>query len=329
MLGVSRVQGAATNSWAIVAIDGAPLRRKAQRDYQKTLRDLDSAKALLAAFHERDQPLFSRWINQNFGALLTDIRELQAKLLQAQQLIFEVDQEYFSGGHTSVASAYCEVMRRRTQPEPGTSGDPGDEEEDDEEDFQREFKEAFGKDPEDFWAHLGEGANERTHPHRPEQRNGPSSSNRRLKELYRTLARRLHPDKAANLAPAEMEWWYQTQAAYESGNLEQMEMILTLVEIHDNGTRETSISALAKLTSDFKKRLRALKRQISELRRETAWNFANRVDHSDLRHQFLGSLTLEREEIASHLAECNFQIAKWERAAARFLRPRRRTHSEF
>jgi hypothetical protein len=313
----------------MIAIDGAPLRKKAQRQYQKALRDLDTVKAQLNEFQERDQPAFSKWVNQNFGALLTQIRELNAKLFETQQLVTEVEQEYFFGGHRSMASAYREVMRRRAEPEPEAVGDPPDQ---DEEEFHREFEEAFGKGIEDFWARLGQSAHEQGQTHRREKARTASSSNRRLKDLYRTLARRLHPDKAAGLTESEKEWWHQTQDAYQTGNVEQMEMILTLVEIQDNGTRETSISALAKLTAGFKKRLRALKRQLSGLQRDAAWNFSQRADHPILFRQIHSSLQSDRQRIASSLGEYQIQIAKWERAPLPSLckpRARRRAQADY
>jgi hypothetical protein len=326
---IAQVHSAATNSWAIIAIDGTPLRKKAQRAYQKALRDLDAAKAQLNEFHERDQPAYSRWISRNFGALLTEIRELESKLFEAQQLVVEVEQEYFFGGRRSIASAYREVMRRRAQPEPQEPADnpAGDEEEEDE--FRREF-EAFEKTIDDFWARIAGDAHEHTQNHRQEKAKAASPSSRRLKELYRTLARRLHPDKAADLTPSEKEWWHQTQEAYETGNLEQMEMIFTLVDIQDNGTRETSISALAKLTAGFKTRLRALKRQLTKLRRDAAWNFSQRNDHSILSQNIQASLNADRQRIASLLSQYRTQIAQWERAPippSKPARPRRRTPS--
>jgi hypothetical protein len=108
-----------------------------------------------------------------------------------------------------------------------------------------------------------------------------------------------------------------------------MEMILTLVEIQDNGTRETSISALAKLTADFKKSLRALKRQLSELRRDAAWNFSQRTDHKILFREIRASLQGDLQRTASLLAEYQLQIAKWERTPVPPPKPPRpRRHAQ-
>ena len=56
-------------------------------------------------------------------------------------------------------------------------------------------------------------------------------TNARVKDLYRQLVRRLHPDHVADLSPKQIEWWHQAQAAYNEGNVEKLEMLLVLTDI--------------------------------------------------------------------------------------------------
>ena len=56
------------------------------------------------------------------------------------------------------------------------------------------------------------------------------------------------------------EWWHQAQAAYEAGDLEQLEVILTLCEIGDSGTTaHTSASLLQRITAKLKSSLREIR----------------------------------------------------------------------
>jgi hypothetical protein len=48
--------------------------------------------------------------------------------------------------------------------------------------------------------------------------------------------RRLHPDTQREMTAQKSEWWHQAQAAYEAGDLEQLEVILTLCEIGDSAS---------------------------------------------------------------------------------------------
>jgi hypothetical protein len=88
-------------------------------------------------------------------------------------------------------------------------GRPGDEEE-----LAEEFmNELFGE------SRPGAGSGE-THG----SRMGPSArpaapvlAGKRLKELYRAVVRRLHPDSQREMTAQKTEWWHQAQAAYEAG----------------------------------------------------------------------------------------------------------------
>ena len=79
------------------------------------------------------------------------------------------------------------------------------------------------------------------------------------------------------------EWWHQAQTAYAAGDVEQLEVILTLCEIGDSGTTaHTSASLLQRITAQLKNSLREIKRQITGQRRDPAWNFSRRTDHEAL-----------------------------------------------
>jgi hypothetical protein len=93
----------------------------------------------------------------------------------------------------------------------------------------------------------------------------------RLKELYRKLARRLHPDVHREMTAQKTEWWHQAQAAYEAGDVEQLEVLLTLSEIGESGTTaHTSVSMLQRITARIKSSLREIKRQLAWRNRRQA-----------------------------------------------------------
>lgn len=299
--------------WEVLVVDSKPLRKKAQREYQKAVRDLAAAKAESERFYNEDQPLYTKWLNSNFGALLTEIRDLQHKLVEVHAIVHEVHEEQFFGGHRTMADAYKEVLRRREQPEEAPAEPPGD----DPDEASREFEDAFGEKTDEYWARFHEKARN-VEPGRISTK--PQSG--RLKELYRQLARRLHPDKGAAVSAKEKEWWHQTQAAYEEGSIDKLEMILTLVEVEDKGTRESTISVLKKLTAEFKKTLRTLKRQLAQMRGESAWKFSQRTDRAGLFRATELGLRMQREKILFMLRHYNEQVERWSKPRQR---PRART----
>lgn len=147
---------------------------------------------------------------------------------------------------------------------------------------------------------------------------------KRLKELYRAVVRRLHPDAHREMTAQKTEWWHQAQAAYEAGDAEQLEVILTLCEIGESGTTaSTSASLLQRITAQLKSSLREIKRQLTQWRREPAWDFSNRTDHGVLADQVRRELTSELMAMRRRWQETQGMIAKWKSAAEK-LKPTRR-----
>ena len=321
---------------ALVPADGTAIRRKIKKDYEKALRDLDKSRGQLDQFHQTDQPEFTRWLNRHFGALLTEIRELGQKIAADEDLIFHVEGEAMFGG-ISHARAYQRVMAFRENPAPppraagggGPNGEPfgarpefGDTDDyhDEDDPLNAFFDEVFG----------GFGPGER-----PRDRRGqpgghhPSSAapqiSSRLKELYRALVRRLHPDSQRDMTPQKTEWWHQAQAAYEAGDAEQLEVILTLCEIGDSGTTaHTSASLLQRITAQLKSSLRQINRQLADSRRQPAWNFSHRADLDLMAIRMRRDLMMELQEMRESWRQTQELIAGWKAAAERGRPPRPR-----
>ena len=163
----------------------------------------------------------------------------------------------------------------------------------------------------------------------PPQAAASAHVSKRLKELYRAVVRRLHPDSQREMTAQKTEWWHQAQAAYEAGDAEQLEVILTLCEIGERGTTaHTSASLLQRITAQLRSSLREIKRQITQRRREPAWNFSKRTDHAAMADQVGRELRGELMAMKQRWMDTQEVIAKW-KAAAEKLKPRRRKAQSF
>ena len=318
---------------ALVRVDGTGLRKKIKKDYEKALRDLDNARRVLEQFQQTDQPQFTRWLNSHFGSLLTELRELNLKMAADDAIVFMVENEVMFGGG-SYARAYKRVMELRDNPEPPPPPPPPGGKRDGKRDsFGAEpdwgnpddplkaiFEGMFGEvGPDDRpWEEHGRQAGH------PPQAAAPAHVSKRLKELYRAVVRRLHPDSQREMTAQKTEWWHQAQAAYEAGEAEQLEVILTLCEIGESGTTaQTSASLLQRITAQLKSSLREIKRQITQRRREPAWNFSGRTDHAARADQVGRELRGELMSMRRRWMDTQELIAKW-KAAAEKLKPRGR-----
>ena len=329
----------ANPSRALVRVDGAGIRKKIKKDYEKALRDLENSRRQLEQFHQTDLPQFTRWLNTHFGALLTELRELNQKMAADEELIFQVENEAMISG-CSDARAYQRVMELRENPEPPRPRPPSSGEADGEGDpFGSRLEFAIDEDEEDpmeefmneFFRKFGPGARPQDN-HGP--RNGqhtesaaPTHASKRLKELYRAVVRRLHPDSQREMTAQKTEWWHQAQTAYEAGDVEQLEVILTLCEIGDSGTTaHTSASLLQRITAQLKHSLREIGRQLAGQRRDPAWNFSRRTDLEALAVQTRRTLMADLERMRYQCRTIQEMIARWKVAAERLKQTRRRKH---
>jgi hypothetical protein len=327
----------ANHSRALVRVDGTGIRKKIKKDYEKALRDLENSRRQLDQFHQTDLPQFTRWLNTHFGALLTELRELNQKMAADEELIFQVENEAMFSG-CSDARAYQRVMELRENPEPprprpagggepdgergsfGASPESGtdDDEGDPMEEFMNEFFRKFGPGARPQDNHVPRNG-------QPTESAAPAQTSKRLKELYRAVVRRLHPDSQWEMTAQKTEWWHQAQTAYKAGDVEQLEVILTLCEIGDSGTTaHTSASLLQRITAQLKNSLREIKRQITGQRRDPAWNFSRRDDHEALAVQTRRTLMADLERMRYQCRTIQEMIARWKVAAERLKQPRRR-----
>jgi hypothetical protein len=291
--------------------NGAAVRKQARREYDQVRRKLDQARQELDRFKTEDRPAFETWMNRNFGQDLTKLNEL-AKLQQdTAHLMIEVEHLSFSKG-ISLGDAYRLALHRRAHPEetPPPMADPKAEEE-------------FKKFAQDY-------ADRRSNNPAPGARSRGIESDEigvtaRVKDLYRILARKLHPDSQEKMTPQKLEWWHEVQEAYVQVDVARMEHILTQCELQDDlSATHTSVSRLHRLTAQFKISLRAVKRELTGCRRERAWKFTQTGEHAQIAKRIRAELDAEASRLCEIISAAKDLFRLWEREATKLAKPARR-----
>lgn len=309
---------------ALIRIDNQPIRDAARQAYERARQNLAKAEADLEHFRTQERPAFDRWVHANFGKLLTELREADRKRMEQEDLLTEIE-VYSRIKGVSEAEAYIAVMHRRANPGadpepppdfsgPPPSGSAGDNDEadddfaSDEPDFsskadQDAFRE-FARSFEDFFGQkIPPGV-------LPFGTPPPARKTATVKDLYRTLVRKLHPDTQETMTAQKLEWWHEVQEAYAANDADRLEVILSQVELASGepGT-QTSVSMFNRLTARLRSSLREIKRELTEIRQDPAWNFTRTRDRSVLaartRQQFsqeLRSIRCDIDEDAATLA---------------------------
>ena len=141
----------------------------------------------------------------------------------------------------------------------------------------------------------------------------------RIKERYRALVRKLHPDLNPNLTDEERGLWNQVQAAYVERNLEQLDLLMALSDAFSGkGAHVSSLAQLRRVAIEIESLIAPLQRKVEELRKNRAWGFSERTDHSSLQRgieaEFRKNVTLLRQR----LSQVETQLSRFTAPAPHF-----------
>jgi hypothetical protein len=335
----------------IVLIDQAPLRRSVASQCSAAMARLEKVRIGWHQFEREDRPAFVRWRAREFGALLSKAREVEDQIRDAQALIHEVEVE-MRRHIQDPRSAYHRVMYRRQNPgaaietEREYQGDRGPaggtrklSEFEQETLFQEWVQKFLGTNPdkmddeaysstfEVFKSHMFRAPpeeprvqNRRRRPEhdripRPEPKQEeelPDSIDPRVKELYRRLVRRLHPDLRADGSAAVSALWHEVQEAYAASDIARMELLLALSDIESEQLGEaTSLFQMHSVLEELNRACRALEKSLREAEGEDAWNFARSGPSDDLRERVERQLKHDLSIRMERLDLLGSTIASW------------------
>jgi len=300
----------------IVWIEQAPLRASAAGECTDMMARLEQARLCWHQFERQDKPAFVRWRAREFGALLSTARDVEDKIRDAQNLIHEVEMEMrrkIQDPH----SAYRRVLFRRENPgvaedretsSNGSQSTPHLSEFEQEALFEKWVQTFLGTNPakmdddaystsfEVFKSHMfvrpgsapgrsdprPEDVRRSAGDEEPTSATEPGTIDPRVKEIYRRLVRRLHPDLRADGDATVSSVWHEVQEAYAAGDVARMELLLALIDLSNAPGASTTLSQMRSALSELTRSVRALELSLVEARREDSWNFARTGPSEDL-----------------------------------------------
>jgi len=149
---------------------------------------------------------------------------------------------------------------------------------------------------------------------REEEEPAEDSVDARVKELYRLLVRRLHPDLRADGNVAVPALWHEVQEAYGASDIAQLEILLALSDIEsERFSEQTSVSQMRALLAELERALFALEDSLRQARNDDAWDFARSGAGGDLRQRVQRELQQNLRMRSSRLQLLRQTIAEWSR----------------
>ena len=336
-------------AWQVVAIDQEPLRSAAGTECSAAMGQLEKLRKVWSRFEREDKPGFVRWRAREFGPLLSELREVEGRVREKEALVHEVEMEMRRGFYDP-QTAYQRVIFRREKPgtlpddtpQPRSKTRAGEEpkltEFEQEALFQEYVRKFIGTNPDklDDAAYTTTFEAFKSHMFRARPPEPPPSQNfqraererrrkteeeveavdidPRVKELYRLLVRRLHPDLRADGSATVSSLWHEVQEAYAAMDIAHLEILLALSDIEsDRFSGQTSVAQMRAVLAELERAIFALEDSLRQARNENAWNFARTGARPDLHAEVERELQANLRRRSERLSLLEQTIAEWSR----------------
>ncbi|HMV45674.1 MAG TPA: J domain-containing protein [Leptospiraceae bacterium] len=312
-----------TNERRLITVNQTVIRKKIISECQKTIKKIDKAQREIDQFQKIDKPAYDRWIQENFGEKIQKIRQSSIEIQEKRELIEEVQDEAFRQGITFV-EAYKIVIEKRKNVNPKEEKEKTSTENEnfwennfeDEEDIFREdlneffkrFNEKFNQSAEDFESiRKGFGLG---------RKGSEKDLDSRLKERYRIIVQKLHPDKNRDASDLEKELWHEAQEAYKQKDLDKLDFIITMFNIKVGSIGiESSVFDLKSANSKLMQKLKSIANSIKAAKKEPSWGFLllKPIKLAYLKKEAEIEFREFEKMTQTELKEINAILAKWEK----------------
>jgi hypothetical protein len=325
----------------IILLDQEPLRAEAGRAARKKIGEMEKLSSSLEEFEKTILPAYTRWEEETLGPLLAEERQLNAKIDHLEHLLSTASLEALFTGrdpseiYADIAREQQEWEERQAGGEPDRSESEPESEPEEDPDAKREFTDeerefrsyvryAIGEDPDYFDKRQYKKLfNEyREWKKRREEDCGSATQKKqdipaRVKELYRVLVRRLHPDTGKSRKdPNTQRLWHDLQNAYAAMDVERLEVLLALTDLHESGSAiRSTLYHLRKVAKEMERTVRDLKNRFREARSSPAWQFWHADNRQKVGAKMRAAVEARIRDAKNHIATLEQQIDFWKQDA--------------
>ncbi|MFQ5741165.1 MAG: J domain-containing protein [Acidobacteriota bacterium] len=341
-------------------VDNEPVRRAARESYEKVRASLEAVEQKIDAYWRQEFPAYQRWMSLNFGPELTDLREITLAAAAKKAFLDRIAYcEIWCG--MSRLRAYARVKNeceKTGSPGEGSwdpSGNSADDAWEDDRygvnedwsDLASEISDNLSAEEEAALRIVYEMASEmfteetgldapdfetfRRAVGFPGKHSGIGKGNanaetERLKKLYRSIARNLHPDRGGAFSPREQQLWHRAQDAYKSGDSRGLQIVLSHLETEGmSPAAYQTVSEMRELAAETRLRIFFLEDELRSLQHDPSWRFTQKNEKQLKRlHKRVGrELTSALQEAQNALASMDIELAGLEATQNRVLAKRK------
>lgn len=310
-----------TDPAPLLVVDQKPFLKKLLTQCRRLRTELRKKQERLRKFEEVEMAAYERWYHSEFGSLLTEIREMKEEI-GSLEYVFDHLEWYSCFRPEKLEEIHSELMRRLregtlysfvppTEEEEGESEDEEDDDEFEDEEDWGEFQEAAEAFRKAFESAFGGGANaseDEQWRNKTIAGRSPSSADGAVKSLYRTLAKRLHPDHSDLESPVRERRWHELQTAYEDGDLEALQRIEAVCDMEVGGlSLRLGLARLRDLAAYHRSHVEPLRHALRQVKRHPAFNF-EAAERGTMRERSRSELTRIRKQLHEQKVWLLYQI---------------------
>lgn len=129
-----------------------------------------------------------------------------------------------------------------------------------------------------------------------------------IKNIFRQLAKRLHPDMVGDLDAEKRLLWEKTLLAYESNDLLTLEVLKDIVlnELHVND--DIHIKGIDERIKDISQKIKDLRKFIDKVKNEFPFDIVDKLNDIDFINDKKKELNLEIKELKEKIEFLNTKI---------------------
>jgi hypothetical protein len=321
----------------LIWIDASPLLKAEQTKLRSVRNKLSASEERVRLHKQSDEPTYQLWFSARFAERLGEIRSLYAKLAELDAIVWKVEREILATGCSAV-EAYGTVLRmiaeeaEASKAEADGSSSNSEQDSNEREDSCDHDEDRGDNSSDDFdesWQATSK---------KPASKKEKAADDL-LKQIYRSLVRKLHPDLNPDLPDALRERWFEVQQAYGDRDLARLEMLLSACEDGDESADDSFIDKIQSLTrlrlllKSVAKKLKTSQRQLAQFKNAPAWEFhKTRKDPrrmAGLERDVKFELRNAEETLSGDIRTLEAQIERWTNPVQGRGRSRRRNNRDW
>lgn len=139
---------------------------------------------------------------------------------------------------------------------------------------------------------------------------------KKMKDVYRTICRMLHPDTGVEFDAETSELWHEAQIAYQNKDIDRLEQILAVGEMKNLlPKRAATCSQILSAIKHYESGLSAIMSKIRKLKKTEEWGFLSWTDKKKEQKlkKFQNQLGFQIFFMKSKLEKCKTELEEWQK----------------